>query len=30
MIRWGAPVLPEDREMIIQYLVERFGPGTSP
>ncbi len=26
MIRWGAPVSPEDREALIDYLVQNFGP----
>lgn len=25
MIRWGAPLLPEEREIIIRYLVVHFG-----
>jgi sulfite oxidase len=26
MMRWGAPVKPEDRSAIIDFLAERFGP----
>jgi hypothetical protein len=26
MIRWGAPVTPEDRDAMIDYLSQRFGP----
>ena len=25
MIRFGAPVLPSERELLIQYLVDHFG-----
>ena len=26
MIRWGAPVAPEDREALIDYFAQHFGP----
>jgi len=26
MIRWGAQVAPEDREALIDYLIQNFGP----
>lgn len=26
MIRWGAPLTSEEREVIIRYLVGHFGP----
>jgi len=26
MIRWGAPVAPEDREALIDYFVQHYGP----
>lgn len=26
MIRWGAPVAPEDREALIDYFAQNFGP----
>ncbi|MFN3477140.1 MAG: hypothetical protein ACK4Z6_06250, partial [Candidatus Methylomirabilales bacterium] len=28
MIRFGAPLLPPEREVLIQYLVEHFGAST--
>lgn len=28
MIRWGAQVAPEDREALIDYLLQNFGPVT--
>lgn len=30
MIRWGAPVAPEDREALINYLAQNFGPEEPP
>lgn len=30
MIRWGAPIHPNEREIVIGYLAEHFAPGRSP
>ena len=30
MIRWGTPVAPEDRDALIDYLTQNFGPAASP
>jgi len=30
MIRWGAPLRPNEREIVIGYLAEHFGPTRSP
>lgn len=30
MIRWGAPIRPNERETVIGYLAEHFAPGRSP
>jgi hypothetical protein len=28
MMRWGAVVRPEDKDVIVRYLARHFGPGT--
>lgn len=30
MIRWGAPLRPDERDVVIRYLAEHFGPKRSP
>jgi mono/diheme cytochrome c family protein len=30
MIRWGAPIRPKEREVVIRYLAEHFGVSSSP